>query len=203
MKNTALIAVVFALPLVLAAFAVGWTLSGIETGGSRAAPPQPVSSTAPTEETTPRVVVGEDVPGSDIAELPRPPDSTRIGYRQERLDGFTRTRAEYLTEVGPEEAREFYRGNFASGDWVVADLGFSPEEWYFFVVKDDQEALVEIHALRTPVVVEIELTSPDETSAGNAPAPQSDAPAPAPVPQYGGDDDGDDELDDYYEGGDD
>lgn len=117
--------------------------------------------------------MGKDVPGKDLAGLPRPPGSTRVGYRQERLEGFARTRLEYVTEAAsPDEIRAFYRRSFVSKGWVVADLGFSPEEWYFFVVKDEREALVEIHALRSPVVVEIELTGPGETPANDDPAPQ-------------------------------
>ena len=201
MKNAALIVAVFALPLVFAAFAVGWTLSGLNVDGPRATPPsQPVASTSPAEETQPRAVVKEDVPGKDLAGLPRPPGSTRVGYRQELLEGFARTRLEYVTDAGPDEIRTLYRKSFASEGWVVADLGFSPEEWYFFVVKDKREALVEINTLQKPVVVEIELTGPNptETPAGNVPAP----PQPVdPVSTPPLEDDG--EEDDAYEGEDD
>jgi hypothetical protein len=117
------------------------------------------------------------VPGRDLAELSRPPGSTRVGYRQEQLEGFARTRLEYVTDASADEIRTFYRESFASGGWVVADLGFSPEEWYFFVIKDEREALVEIHALQEPVVVEIELTDPYQTPASNAPIPQPVDPA--------------------------
>ena len=113
------------------------------------------------------------MPGKDLAEFPRPPGSARVGYGQERLEGFARTRLEYATDASPDEIRAFYRKSFASGGWVVADLGFSPEEWYFFVVKDESEALIEIRALREPVVVEIELTCPDETPASQAASPVS------------------------------
>ena len=191
MKNTVLVVAVFALPLVLAAFTVGWTLSGLHLEGPQASPQsQPVASTLPAEEARPRTVAEEDVPGQDIAGLPRPPGSTRVGYRQERLEGFARTRLEYVTDAaGPDEVRAFYRESFASEGWVVADLGFSPEEWYFFVVKDDREALVEINTLHKPVVVEIELTDPDETPTVNAPAPQPVDPVSTPPLEDGGDDD--------------
>ena len=198
MRSTALVVAVFALPLVLAAFAVGWTLSGLNVERPQAAPPsQPVSATSSAKEAVgPRAAVGKDVPGKDLAGLPRPPGSTRAGYRQERLEGFARTRLEYVTEAAsPNEIRAFYRRSFASEGWVVADLGFSPEEWYFFVVKDEREALVEIHALRSPVVVEIELTGPGETPANDAPAPQPVDPVSTAVLEDG--------ENDPYEGEDD
>lgn len=193
---------VFALPLVLASFAIGWTLSGTKVlDPPQATPPrpEPVASTTPTGETVPRVVAEEDVPGRDLAGLPRYPGSTRAGYRHERLEGFAKTQAEYVMEADPDEIRTFYRRSFASEGWVVADLGFSPEEWCFFVVKGKREALVEIHALREPVVVEIELTGPDGTPAGETRAPPPTQTAPEPPSG----DDGNDVDDGYYEGGDD
>ena len=163
MKHIALVVAVFALPLVLAALAVGWALSGLEMQYPQASPSQqqPVASTASSEDTVLRVVAEEDVPGKDLVGLPRYPGSIRVEYRHEQLEGFARTRTEYVTNAGPDEIRTFYRRSFASEGWVVADLGFSPEEWYFFVVKDEREAIVQIHALRKPVVLEIELTGPD------------------------------------------
>lgn len=187
MKNAVLVVAVFALPLVLAAFAAGWTLSGSVTArpGIEPPPQEPVASTTPVEETVPE----EDVPGKDLAELPRYPGSTRVAYRHAKLEGLASTRAEYATDADPDEIRTFYRGAFDSGGWTVADLGFSPEEWYFFVVRDEREVLVRIHALRRPVVVEIELTGPrGEPPAGDDPQPVR--PAPALQPYDGGDDDG-------------
>ena len=129
--------------------------------------PSTILRASETNGQFPGEIVREEVPGRDIAELPRPPGSTRVGYRHEKLEGLAETRAEYLTDADPDEVRAFYRRTFARGGWVVADLGFSPEEWYFFVVKDEREATVEIQALRQPVVVEVELTGPD-------PAPRAD-----------------------------
>lgn len=204
-KNATLIVGVFALPLVLAAFAIGWTLSGLEGGAKVPAPAQPVASPAPVEEAAPPVVPEDDVPGRELDGLPRYPGSTRIEYRHERRSGLERIRAKYATEAVPDEVRAFYREAFASEGWMVADLGFSPEEWYFFVVRDEREALVKIHAVQEPLVVEIELTSPDPDapSAGSAPPPPQPAPAtpPASVGDDGQYDDG--EYDDDYEGGDD
>ena len=200
-KNVALVVAVFALPLVLAAFATGWTLSDPETKVPQPATPkpQPVASTAPTEDTVPQVIAEEDVPGKDLAGLPRYPGSTRVGYRQEHYEGFARTRAEYVTNAGSDEIRTFYRRFFASEGWVVADLGFSPEKWYFFVVKDEREALIEIHALRRPILVEIKLTGPERTSAAKAPTSSPSVRPPKPLP---GDDEEKEGVDDY-EGGDD
>lgn len=85
----------------------------------------------------------------------------------------------------------------------MADLGFSPEEWYFFVVKDEREAVIEIHTVQKPVIVEIELTGPGSggTFAGKDQASPFIRPAPKPPPEDDGDGEGE-EVDDY-EGGDD
>ena len=204
MKNGALVVAVFVLPSILAAFAVGWALSGMEVEGRQKAP-QPVASTVPAGETVPQVLPEEDVPGRDLAGLPRYPGSTRVEYRHEKIENLTRTRAEYVTSADPDEIRTFYRDAFRSEGWVVADLNFSPETWYFFVVMDAREALVEIHALGEPVLVEIELTGPVRNIAGGTPAPSPARPAAGPPPPAAGDDGGDDteEDDGYYEGGDD
>ena len=181
----ALIVAVFSLPLVLAAFATGWTLSALERQNPQPGLPKPqsVAPTVPTEEAVPRVVAEKDVPGEELAGLPRYPGSTRVGYRKERLEGLARTRAEYVTTADPDEIRAFYRRSFDSEGWIVADLGFSPEEWHFFVIRDEQEALIEIRALRKPTVVEIEMTGPEETSAVKAPASSPPVrPAAKPLP---------------------
>ena len=103
-KNAALVAV-FALPLILAAFAAGWTLSG--SGPKRPGPEPPtqqsVAFTTPAEEAVPRAIPGEDVPGKDLAGLPRYPGSTRVVCRHEEFDGIARTRAEYATDGDPIE----------------------------------------------------------------------------------------------------
>ena len=198
MRKAATVVAVFALPLILAAFAVECTLSGSGTAGPETEPPsqEPVASTTPVEVAVPK----EDVPGKDLTELPRYQGSTRVAYRHEKLDGLARTRAEYATDADPDEVRAFYRGAFDSGGWTVADLGFSPEKWHFFVVKDEREALVRIYALRRPVAVEIELTGLRRGApAGDDPQPVR--PAPAPTSNMDDDDDGG-EYDDY-EGGED
>lgn len=204
MKNTALIVTVFALPLILAAFAVGWTLSGSEPEmpDNGPLPPKPVASTTPAEGTVARTTPEEDVPGVDLAGLPRYPGSTRVAYRHEKLKSLTRTRAEYATDADPDEIRVFYREAFEAEGWMVADLNFSPEQWYFFVVRDQREALVRIHARRQPVAVEIEMTGPGGTS-NIIPAPPPLSSAPQPQPNEDGDDDEDLEKAEDYEGGDD
>ncbi len=207
MKNTALVVTVFVLPLILAAFATGWTLSGLQKERPRAEAPQPLASTAPAEETVPQLVPEEDVPGRDLAGLPRYPDSTRVGYRHEQIEDLARTQAEYATSADSDEIRTFYRDAFRSGDWIVADLGFSPEKWYFFVDKGEREALVEIKTHSEPVVVKIELTRPEASPANDAPASPPVRPTPEPpqtiVETYDGGDDDAEDADDYYEGGDD
>ncbi len=74
-----------------------------------------MASTSPTEEIEPQDVLEKDVPGKDLAGLPRYPGSTRVGYRQELIEGFARTRIEYVTNANPDEIRTFYRRSFASG----------------------------------------------------------------------------------------
>lgn len=167
------------------------------------------------------VVPSEDVPGADVPGLTRYPGSVRTEYSRERIRDLIVTEGEYMISGETEPVREFYRELFQREGWSVGDLGFSQGEWVFFVIRGDQEAIVEIQDLGDAGEIELELSEPapespapeTETRAEErapaatdpAPAPPAQAPAqPIPQPPPADDDDGsydygdDDDLDDGY-----
>lgn len=103
-----------------------------------------------------------DVPGDDIADLPRFDGSRRVEYRQVVFEGLLETEAEYVMLSDLESVHDFYRDVFDRLGWVVADLGVHQGEWTFLVIQGAREALVEIESRGPLIEVEIELTEPYE-----------------------------------------
>lgn len=154
------------------------------------------------------VVPSEDVPGAEIPGLTRYPGSVRTEYRRERIRGLLVTEAEYMVAGEIDPVREFYRELFQREGWSVGDLGFSNGEWVFFVIRGDQEAIVEIQDLGDAGEIELELSEPAPPAPSPAPAPQPQAQPQAPVqplpqPPVADDDDEAYEYDDDVGGDDD
>src|SRR5690606_25085223 len=101
-----------------------------------------------------------DIPGSELAALPRYPSSTRVGYRQTTTDTLVETRVEYVTSDDLAQVHSFYRGAFAENGWFVADLDFSQRERYFFVVNGVQEARVRVTDDERAVTIRITHSEP-------------------------------------------
>lgn len=143
------------------------------------------------------VVPSEDVPGAEVPGLPRYPDAVRTEYRRERIRDLIVTEAEYMVSGETEPVREFYRELFQREGWSVGDLGFNQGEWVFFVIRGDEEAIVEIQDLGDAGKIELELSEPAPESTPPEPTSreqreasppqgggqQSVEPSPAPAPQ--------------------
>lgn len=189
--------------LILLGFFAGWAVFRPQ--------PEEFSRSAETvEESSPPAVdptiPSEDVPGADVPGLARYPGSVRTEYRRERIRDLAVTEAEYMVAGEVKPVREFYRELFQREGWSVGDLGFYQGEWVFFVIRGEQEAMVEIEDLGEAGQIEIELSEPvpedpQITPGGSAPAQPRPQPAPQPAPQPPVDDDGGYEYDD--EAGDD
>jgi hypothetical protein len=105
-----------------------------------------------------------EVPGSDIAGLPRYPAATRVEYRQTFEDELVVTEVEYLVIAEFEAVHDYYRNVFHTEGWTEADLEFHRGEWKFFVIRGSREALVEVEALGKLVEVEIDVSEPQGSS---------------------------------------
>lgn len=113
-----------------------------------------------------------DIPGADVAGLPRYPGATRVEYRQTSQDGFLLTEVEYVVAAELDEVHTYYRRIFPE-EWSVADLGFYQGEWTFFVVSGNREALVEIEARGPLIEIEIELSEPQLNDGSTTVAPEA------------------------------
>jgi hypothetical protein len=147
----------------------------------------------------------EDVPGKDVSDLPRYPDSVRVEYERKEMGALVLTRIRYLSHEKLDAVRGFYRGVFRSGGWKVANVEFSEGEWIFLVVKGKREADIEIRFHDTGAETTMTLSVPQplnqsdkrvtseasppkrEAAPELAPSPTSASPAPASVPPAPGD----------------
>jgi hypothetical protein len=160
--------------------------------------------TAQPEQTSPRPpepvarIPSEDVPGREISDLPRYPDSVRVEYERAQQDRLKIIRMRYLTRDGLDAARGFYRGVFRAKGWKVANVEFTEDRWTFLVLQGEREANIRIERYgrgATSVAVEYseplpeKKPAPEETpqrrEARPAPPapPQPATPTPAPAPQ--------------------
>ncbi len=158
MKGQTTIVIIMAGLLLLAAgFAAGmaWTAHRLEGTGQVGV----ASVAAPlADNVTPTI----EVPGADVAGLPRFPGSNRVEYRQV-LDGdYRETEVEYVVPGDVRVVHDFYRDVFDEEGWQVADLGVYQGEWTFFVIKDGREALLEIESRGELIEIEIEIDEPLE-----------------------------------------
>jgi hypothetical protein len=148
-----------------------------------------------SERTSPRdakpavPLPSEDVPGKDVSDLPRYPDSVRVEYERKEMGGLVLTRIRYLSHEKLDAVRGFYRGVFRSGGWKVANVEFSEGEWTFLVVKGKREADIEIgsHDIGAETTMTLSVPQPlnqsDKRVASEAPPPKREAaPEPASSP---------------------
>ncbi len=174
-----------------------------------------------SEQTSPRdakpavPLPSEDVPGKDVSDLPRYPDSVRVEYERKEIDALVLTRIRYLSNEKLDAVRGFYRGVFRSGGWKVANVEFSEGEWTFLVVKGKREADIEIRFHDTGAETTMKLSvpkplnqsdaSPPKREVAPVPAssPASVSPAPASVPPAPAPGEFEIEEDDWDESGDD
>lgn len=160
------IAAAFALTLVLLGFCLGWVSHGARLANEPVAEREArYEELAISPETANSAELPEaDVAGYDLALLPRPPDSVRTKHEHMLDDGLMVTEVKYMTGSPAEEIREFYRGEFESGSWTVADMEFSKGDWEFFLLSSEREAVVEIEpqngAEEGLVEIELELSEP-------------------------------------------
>ena len=198
MRISSFTVAIIVVTLLLMGFSAGWLVFHPRTNEVSRQSPAKVEAPSPPAEV---VVPPEDVPGAELAGLPRYPGSVRTEYRREDVGDLIVTEAEYLTTGDDEPVREFYRDVFRREDWSVGDLGFSRGEWVFFVIHEEREALIEIEERGKVVEIELELSEPtpeiEETPLEPSPAPaQPDPqpvpaqPAPQPAPPLYDDDDG-------------
>lgn len=167
--------------LMLLGFFAGWAVFQPQPAefSQRAGTVEEVSPPPAVNPTVP----SEDVPGAEVPSLARYPGSVRTEYRRERMSDLVVTEAEYIVAGEVEPVREFYRELFQREGWSVGDLGFFQGEWVFFVIRGDQEAIVEIQDLGDAGEIEIELSESAPGSPNPGAPPSQSSPAPAPQPE--------------------
>ena len=182
--------------VLLGGIALGTTLPSLADAPVRS--PSPIESASPSAPALPAA----DVPGEDLARLPRYPGSVRSEFSVSVDERYRLTAVEYLADASLDAVRAFYQGVIAEHGWERADIGYSQGEWTYVLVDGATEALIEIEV--TGGVVEIDLhisepvaPAPAERTPAPTPAPPPAQPAPPP-PEDDDDDDGagDDDSDD-------
>jgi hypothetical protein len=142
-------------------FAGGFLLGRVSAPAPQASEREAIATvSAAIELGTPPLFPTFDVPGADIEDLPRHPDSRRVTYGRRVVDNLLVTEVQYLVPALPEAVREFYRSVFHQGGWAVADLGYFEGKWTFLVMNEEREAVIGIESPRSLIEVEIMLSEP-------------------------------------------
>lgn len=160
--------------LLLAAVLIGGMVIGSAvTGWPSRAMPQP-SAPAPPDHPQPARLPTRDVPGEDLARLPRYPDSVRTGHSGGLDDLHRLIEVRYLADAELDDIRAFYRRVIADHGWQRADLDLAGGEWVYILVDGATEAVIVMRQAGELVEIELELS---ETVVAATPIP---APVPAP-----------------------
>jgi hypothetical protein len=166
------------------------------------APASVPSSTAPmpsaVESATPRASLPlADVPGEDLARLPRFPDAVRTAHVVSRDDVLRSVASGYLADSTVDEVRAFYQGVILEQGWQRADIDYDAGAWTYVLVDGGVEALIQLRPVDGLVGIDLRVSEPLATE------PPAPVPAPVEVPGDGGgggggdgDDDDDDDDDD-------
>jgi hypothetical protein len=101
-----------------------------------------------------------EMPGQEVAGLPRYEGSVRSEYRQHPYGNLTLTEAEYLNEAPVAKVRNHYEGAFQREGWTVVDTEFLHGEWTFTIARGERMGSVEIERIDGVTEIEIELTEP-------------------------------------------
>jgi hypothetical protein len=134
------------------------------------------------EQSTPDIP-DEDVPGQDIADLPRYPDSVRVGYGQTVRDDLIETSLEYVSPDELHMVHQFYRTTIDSNNWTVADLEFTHDDRYFLVIKGSHESSVRLINDENRVHIAIMHSQfADEDVVTRTPVTPTPTPTPTPEP---------------------
>jgi hypothetical protein len=159
------------------------------TGGQPSASPTQSPMPSPTVSAS---LPAEDVPGDDLARLPRYPGSVRSDYEVALDDRYRLTVTEYLAHAGIGEVRAFYQGVITAHGWERADIGFTDGEWSYSLVGGETLALIEIEETNGLVEIDLQLSEPVAVPSSQ-PAPHPTVPPPPPPPAPPLDDDDDDD----------
>lgn len=145
------------LVLALLGCTVGLAVAVWRFAGEKALPPTPTAM--PTAVALPE----RDVPGADLAMLPRYPGAVRVAYRHAVEGGVLVTGMAYLADAEIDAVRYFYREVFLTGGWSEGNVGFSQGRWTFFVIAGQREAVVTIESRGPLVEIGIKLSEPSAT----------------------------------------
>jgi hypothetical protein len=178
--------------LLLAAVLIGGMVIGsVVTGWPSRAMPQ--STARPTlDQPQPRRLPAGDVPGEDLARLPRFPDAVRTGHTAGVDELHRLIEVSYLAAAELDDVRAFYRRVIVDHGWQRADLDLAGGEWVYILVDGATEAVIAMRRAGELVEIELEL-SEQVVLPAPTPLPPPALVAPPPVEGDGdGDGDGDD-----------
>lgn len=167
--------------------------SALPAWGERVAatpsPPVAVPSPSPSD-----LAPAVDVPGEDLARLPRYPGSMRSEFFVSTDDRYRLTAVEFMADASLDAVRTFYQGVIVEHGWQRADIGYSGEEWTYVLVDGPIEALIEIEITGGMVEIDLQISEPIMPPTSDpTPAPAGAPPPQQPAPPPPGDDDGDDD----------
>lgn len=102
----------------------------------------------------------EDVPGEDVAGLPRYPGSVRVKYESHDLGDARVREVGYVTEGRLGEVEDFYERRLGENGWSLRGSDFDGGEVGMRAGRDGAEALVEIEREGGLVGIDVEVSGP-------------------------------------------
>jgi hypothetical protein len=144
-------ALVIAVGAAVWAFAVIGVLSVVQ-----AMSPDP----SPVDRADSLLPAASEIPGQEVAGLPRYEGSVRSEYRRHPYGNLTLTEAEYVDEAAVAKVRKHYEDAFQREGWTVLDTRFLHGEWTFTIARGERAGTLEIERVNGLTEVEIEISEP-------------------------------------------
>jgi hypothetical protein len=115
---------------------------------------------APTERPESLLPPPSEIPGQEVAGLPRYEGSSRSEYRRVPFGNLIVTEAEYVIEAPLTRVRDHYEDAFHREGWTVVGSELVHGEWNFAIARGERAATVEIQRVDGVTEVELEVSEP-------------------------------------------
>lgn len=122
-----------------------------------------VGNDPPGVSATPESILARaesDVPGGDVAGLPRYQDSTRTEYRVAVWKDLAITEVEYRVADQVSLVRAHYHRALREGGWTIESREQVRGEWVYELSSGDRTVELEIERIEGMTEIEIEATAP-------------------------------------------
>ena len=115
---------------------------------------------SPVDRADSLLPAASEIPGQEVAGLPRPDGSARSEYRRHTYGNLVVTEVEYVDEAAVAQVLDHYEKAFHREGWTVVDTELVHGEWTFTIARGERAGTLEVEPVDGVTEVEIEISEP-------------------------------------------